>query len=433
MNSNITGSVSAITIFLQGLLSFFSPCVLPLIPVYFGYLSGGTLKTGEDGTVYYDRKKVLINTLFFVIGIGFAFFLLGLGLRTVGKFFSGNQLLFARIGGIIVILFGLYQLGVFGDSFFLSKERRIPMKFNKMAMSPFMALLMGFVFSFAWTPCIGPALSGVLLMAASAQGSAAGFALIGVYTAGFAIPFLITGIFTASLLSLFKKHKKVVRYTTKIGGVLLIIMGIIMVTGQMNNISGYFSRLAGYETVTQEQNTDPDNTDAAAGTDSDVGSTDTESASTTDSEDSMAAHDFTLTDQNGVAHTLSDYKGKIVFLNFWATWCPPCRAEMPYIQAIYEENFATENSDLVILSVAFPNRNGEEDITGIKAFLNENGYTYPVLMDTGGELISPYGISAFPTTFMIDKDGNVFGYVPGGMSKEMMESIISQTRTGVTD
>ena len=427
MNLDVSGSVSAITVFLQGLLGFFSPCVLPLIPVYFGYLSGGTLKTDENGVVSYDRKKVIINTLFFVLGTAFAFFLLGLGLRTAGRFFGENRLLFARIGGVIVILFGLYQLGVFGDSFFLSKERRLPVKFNKMAMSPVTALLMGFVFSFSWTPCIGPALSGVLLMAASASSEATGFLLIGVYALGFAIPFLVTGFFTASLLSLFKKHKKVVKYTVRIGGALLIIMGLLMVTGQMNRLSGFFSQLAGQETAVQEQSATADNTDAAV-SDSDADNTDPAGSA-----DSEAAVDFTLTDQYGISHTLSDYRGKIVFLNFWATWCPPCREEMPYIQEIYEENLAAENSDLVILSVAFPDMGREGDVSSIREFLDENGYTYPVLMDADGELLSPYGISAFPTTFMIDKDGNVFGYVPGGMSKEMMESVISQTRAGVMD
>lgn len=427
MNLDVSGSVSAITVFLQGLLGFFSPCVLPLIPVYFGYLSGGTLKTDENGVVSYDRKKVIINTLFFVLGTAFAFFLLGLGLRTAGRFFGENRLLFARIGGVIVILFGLYQLGVFGDSFFLSKERRLPVKFNKMAMSPVTALLMGFVFSFAWTPCIGPALSGVLLMAASASSEATGFLLIGVYALGFAIPFLATGFFTASLLSLFKKHKKVVKYTARIGGALLIIMGLLMVTGQMNRLSGFFSQLAGQETAVQEQSAAADNTDAAV---SDSAADNTDPAGSADSE---AAVDFTLTDQYGISHTLSDYRGKIVFLNFWATWCPPCREEMPYIQEIYEENLAAENSDLVILSVAFPDMGREGNVSSIREFLDENGYTYPVLMDADGELLSPYGISAFPTTFMIDKDGNVFGYVPGGMSKEMMESVISQTRAGAMD
>ena len=116
MNFNIETSVSALTVFLQGVLSFFSPCVLPLIPLYVSYFAGGAKKIEEDGTVTYPRKKVMLNTLFFVLGISFTFFLLGLGFTALGRFFSGNRIWFARFGGILMILFGLYQLGIFGRS-----------------------------------------------------------------------------------------------------------------------------------------------------------------------------------------------------------------------------------------------------------------------------------------------------------------------------
>ncbi len=100
MNLTLDVDIPVITVFVQELLSFFSPCVLPLIPVYMGYLSGGTKQTDEVGNVRYDRKKVFINTFFFVVGVSFAFFLLGFVMTTVGRFLSGNQLLFARIGGM---------------------------------------------------------------------------------------------------------------------------------------------------------------------------------------------------------------------------------------------------------------------------------------------------------------------------------------------
>ena len=173
-------SVPAITVFVQGLLSFFSPCVLPLLPLYISYLSGGTAVKRKDGRMQYKRSKVMLHTLFFVIGISFAFFVLGLGVSAVGTFFKSNQAMFARVGGIVVILFGLYQLRVFGFSQTLERERRLPFRLDRFAMSPFTALLLGFTFSFAWTPCVGPALTSVLLMAASASTRMAGFALIGV-------------------------------------------------------------------------------------------------------------------------------------------------------------------------------------------------------------------------------------------------------------
>ena len=107
MGFTIETGISGVTVFLQGLLSFFSPCVLPLVPLYIGYLAGGAKTVDEDGAIHYRRSKVIVNTLFFVLGVSFAFFLLGFGFTAVGKFFSGNRVLFARIGGVLVILFGV--------------------------------------------------------------------------------------------------------------------------------------------------------------------------------------------------------------------------------------------------------------------------------------------------------------------------------------
>lgn len=409
MGFTIETGISAITVFVQGLLSFFSPCVLPLVPLYLGYLSGG-LNSGLDGTEKEEagasasaaKIKLFVRVLFFTLGISGAFFVLGLGASAAGSFFGEHRMLFARIGGVLIILFGLYQLGVFGNSSVLGKERRIPLRLEKMTMSPVTALIMGFAFSFAWTPCVGPALTSVLLMAGSAQTEALGFLLIGVYTLGFILPFLAAGIFTAQLLGFFRRHMKAVRYTVKIGGVLMILMGVLMFTGKMNDITGYLSTVqsgTAQETEESEQQLTP-----------------------------APLADLELTDQFGSTHTLSDYKGKVIFLNFWATWCGPCRNEMPDIQKLYEEYSAQgEDAEVVILGIAGPGIGQEGSAEEIADFMEENGYTYPVLMDAGGEMFTRYGISAFPTTFMIDKDGNVYGYVPGQMTENIMRSIIDQT------
>ena len=444
-------SIPAVTVFLQGLISFFSPCVLPLLPLYIGYLSGGTGVRGEDGKIHYHRGKVMVNTLFFVLGISFAFFLLGLGMTAVGSFFHSSQAMFARIGGVLIVFFGLYQLGIFGTSRVLGQERRLPFQLDKLAMSPVTALLMGFTFSFAWTPCVGPALTSVLLMAASAASRMAGFVLIGVYTLGFVLPFLAVGLFTTTLLEFFKKHRGVVQYTVKIGGILMVAMGLMMFTGKMNDITGYLSRVtAGTEQneaaqkIPEEDGTEDngaakENADGAEGSSSAQEGTDvSEDAGAAASADETKtgstlppAIDFELKDQYGNTHRLSDYKGKTVFLNFWATWCPPCKAEMPDIQKLYETYDQEGEEALIVLGVAAPGQWQEQDEEGVKAFLEDKGYTYPVLMDSSGNTFLQYGVSSYPTTFMIDRDGNVFGYVPGMLSFDMMESIVQQTMTGV--
>lgn len=429
MGFSLDVSVPVFTVFLQGLISFFSPCVLPLIPLYIGYLSGGTKTVGEDGKVYYGRKKVMINTLFFVIGISFTFFLLGLGVSALGTAFKGSQTLFARIGGILIIAFGLYQLGFFGKSRMLSSEHRLPFKLDRLAMSPWTALIMGFTFSFAWTPCVGPALSSVLLMAASANTKVLGFVLIGVYTLGFILPFLAVGVFSTTLLDLFKRHNNVVKYTVKAGGVLMILMGAMMFTGKMNAITGYLSDVQ----TSQEQNKqEEEKSKEQTAQEENVQAEEQESEAPKQDEDAELtdAIDFELKDQFGNVHKLSDYKGKTIFMNFWATWCPPCRAEMPDIQKLYEAYQSEENPEVVILGIAAPGYGNEQNEEGIKKFMEENGYTYPVLMDEGGSLFEQYGVDSYPTTFMITKEGKVFGYVSGQLTEDLMKSIIAQTIEG---
>ena len=145
----------------------------------------------------------------------------------------------------------------------------------------------------------------------------------------------------------------------------------------------------------------------------------------------LPAIDFTLQDQFGETHTLSEYKGKTVFLNFWATWCHWCVTEMDDIQKLYEEYQAAGDDSVVILGIAAPEYGQEGTEEEIAAFLEENGYTYPVVMDEGGNVFTSYGVYSYPTTFMIDKDGNVFGYAPGMLTEDMMRSIIEQTATGI--
>ncbi len=449
MGFSLETSVPALTVFIQGLLSFFSPCVLPLIPLYVGYLAGGAAKEGDDGTIEYPRKKVLVNTLFFVVGVSFAFFLLGFGFTALGQFFTGNQRVFSVVAGIVMAAFGLYMLGAFGKTRVIETEHRLPFNLGRFAMNPLVALVLGFTFSFAWTPCVGPVLASVLLMASSSASAATGFALVGVYAVGFVLPFLAVGLFTGEVLRFFRTHGNVVKYTVKVGGALLIVMGVMTVTGWMNGVTSYLSSF-GAAPAAQEQPADQDAADAENGGGSDGGGP-SDGASGSDrpsgggsadagaaSKDGMrlAPHaDLVLVDQDGTEHRLSDYRGKTVFLNFFATWCGPCQREIPDIEALYRD--CGENAgEVVVLGVANPKtsehpQNSDVGVDEVEAFIDEYGITYPVLMDTTGQLFSSFGVSSFPTTFMIDKDGYVFGYAAGMLTADVMDNIVDQTISGV--
>ena len=222
----LTANFSSLLVFLEGFLSFFSPCILPIIPIYMGYLAGNGKIINDEGTVFYERKTVLFNTIFFVLGISSVFFMLGLSFSTLGIFLNKNKVLFGRIGGIIIIAMGLVQLNIIKLNF-LNIEKRVHLNIDPNKMNPLIAYIMGFTFSFAWTPCVGPALSSVLILASNAF--------------GFIIPFIILGLFTAETLNFFKEKRKFVRYTIKIGGIILVIIGVMTFTGSFAAFSRFLT------------------------------------------------------------------------------------------------------------------------------------------------------------------------------------------------
>lgn len=403
----LTDNINFILVFLGGIFSFFSPCIIPLLPFYMSYLSGNTAVTDENGSLSYNQKKVFIHTIFFILGISAAFFILGLSFSKLGGFFNSNRVLFTRISGVLILFLGLFQIGLLKNNF-MEREHRIG--FDSKEINPLIAFIIGFTFSFAWTPCIGPVLSTVLIMASGAKTAFMGNMLILVYTLGFVIPFLLLGVFTTKILNFLKAKKSFLKYSIKISGAILIIIGIMTLSGFNLNI------LAAGQ---QPQNANADYIAKA------------EEPAKEAKEEKLPAYDFELKDQYGNTHKLSDYKGKVVFLNFWATWCPPCREEMPHIEEIYKE-YGYNKNDVVILGAASPATAEnpspqDESEEKIKAFLTKNNYTFPVVFDIKGEIFRNYYINAFPTTFMIDREGNIMGYVAGGLSKENMKKIIEMT------
>ncbi|WP_448819973.1 redoxin domain-containing protein [Cetobacterium sp.] len=382
--------------FLGGFLSFFSPCVIPIIPIYFSFLAGNGKKNDCYGNIIYNQKKVFFNTLFFIFGISTSFFILGFSFTAIGDIAFSQKDIISKIGGIIIIALGLFQLGIIKLNP-LYKEKRIA--YTNKRITPLVAFITGFTFSFAWTPCIGPILSSVLILAASLKDNTIGNLLIFIYSLGFVIPFLLIGLFTATLLNFFKSKQKFLKYTVKIAGVFLIIIGTLTFFGYTNQLSNYFLSSPSNSLISN-------NSDAVLNKDS-----------------------YRLIDQYGNEHILSDYKGKVVFLNFWATWCPPCKEEMPYIEELYKE-FGENKKDVIILGITNPvteeNLNGQDkNIDEIKYFLQENNYSFPTVFDRTGIYFDNFKIRAFPTTYIIGKDGEIKTAIPGAMTKQQMLKLIN--------
>ena len=381
--------ISLALVFVEGLVSFLSPCVLPIILIYMGYLAGNSNEKRNS------NKKVLLFTISFIFGILLAIFLMNASINLLQSFLKEHMTLFVRIGGILIVLLGIYQLGFIKINF-LQRTFRFSLKTDN-KMNVMVAFIMGFTFSFAWTPCIGPALSSILLLAASSGDFWYSNFLMIIYAFGFTLPFLVLGLFTNKALNWLNSHRDIVKYTTKIGAVILIIFGLMMFSGKLNTISNYMSPSQGQVSTNPAENSD----------------------------DSVN-YGNALLNQDDKPISLADYHGKVVFLNFWATWCPPCQREMPEIQKLSEKYQNSE--DIAILTVVMPG--GQEmDAAGIKKFLKEKGFTMPVIFDDG-RLSSSFQITSLPTTYMFDRDGNVYGSVVGQLSSDMMENIIDRTLKG---
>jgi cytochrome c-type biogenesis protein len=229
--------LSEITIwlaFFAGVVSFLSPCIFPLVPAYLAQLTGTTI---SDNQVHADRSLILSRSIGFIIGFTLIFLLLGAASSLLGQAFWDNRLLLERIGGIIIVVFGLQMAGIISIRMLLSEKRitHTPKKSTSFLGS----VMFGFLFGIGWSPCIGLVLSSILLLASQAETMFTGMFMLFVYSMGMGVPFLLIALLWSKSLSKMKKLNKVLPKIQKISGYIMIVLGILLFTGQFRIISAY--------------------------------------------------------------------------------------------------------------------------------------------------------------------------------------------------
>ena len=218
--------------FLAGLISFLSPCVLPLIPGYISYISG----TSFDKLVEKKRDLIVIKTIFFTLGFSFVFIALGSTASFIGIFFLTNSDIFRIIAGVIIIFFSLQLIGIINFKFMNKDVRIFTDQYSHNLAFP---VLVGAAFGFGWTPCIGPILGSILTLAAIEANISKSIFLLSSYSLGLAIPFIISGVLIDKFLYFSKNFRKYLSKITKVGGIILLLTGIAILTGQLQ-VLGFF-------------------------------------------------------------------------------------------------------------------------------------------------------------------------------------------------
>ena len=222
--------VSYTAALVAGLLSFFSPCVLPLIPAYFTFITGFSLEELTAGCNAKIRTKVFLSTLAYVLGFSSVFILMGASASFLGNLISHYRELIRIIGGIIIIILGIHLTGIIHIKG-LDYEKRIELK--KRPLHIFGTFIIGMAFGAGWTPCIGPLLGSILIVSSNQETVWKGIVLLEIYSAGLAAPFIIISIFINFLLIFFKKASRVLKYVNVAAGGLLIVIGLLLVSNRL--------------------------------------------------------------------------------------------------------------------------------------------------------------------------------------------------------
>jgi cytochrome c-type biogenesis protein len=384
--------------FVAGILSFLSPCVLPLVPGYISLMSGvsiDTLKEGGSGSN--SRRAVILNSLAFNAGLSVIFLALGATAGLVGASIISNPWV-RIIGGIVIIAFGLQLIGLlkisalYKDTRFFSDDK---------PRGPLGSFTLGIAFAAGWTPCIGPILGGIIGLAATSGGWRSGLILSAFYSAGLALPFLLTGLGLNQFLTFYGKFRKHLHKVEVVSGVVLIIVGLLVMSGQSTLLAS--SRLAAWLPNAEgwiKVKPPAISTAAAPGNNAKF----------------ELAPDVQFQTLAGQPFNLGQLRGNVVLLNFWATWCIPCREEIPVLNAMQHD---LETRGLKIVGASL-----EDTADAVESYQKEvRKFEYQVLVG-GSEANAKFGGTPLPTTYLIDREGRIRQKIIGARDRAGWEAAV---------
>ncbi|MDR0486627.1 MAG: redoxin domain-containing protein [Treponema sp.] len=385
MNEN----VSVLLAFGAGVLSFLSPCVLPLVPSYLCII-GGSPATDEN------RPRPISRTVSFILGFSAVFIVLSVVFSAAFSIMSGVSRVVNLISGAVIIVLGINVL--FDFLSFLNYEKRFHLKSKPRGIAG--AFLAGGAFGAGWTPCVGPVLAGILLLAAQSGGIPRAVLYLVFYSAGLGLPFLLAALFFDTFVKVSAKLRSRLPLVRRVSGVLLIAIGVLIITGRYQMFSALAAGWQAKLPVPQAAVSDNKVPGEVIGAFQEAG--------IPVLAEGVSIIDFTLPLPDGTNLTLSHLKGKAVFLNFWAVWCGPCRAEMPSMEAVYQK-LKDRGPEIVAVNLG-------DSKEKTAAFMNENRLSFPAALDERSMIGSYYSVQAVPTTYIIDRRGLIIARLVGSIN-----------------
>src|SRR2546430_3169076 len=390
--------ISFVNIFIAfagGLLPFLSPCALPLVPGYISLMSGISIdhvKNVGSGA----RRAVILNSLAFNAGLSVIFLALGGTAGLVGSAIISNAWV-RIIGGLVIIVFGLHLIGLLKIKYLYKDTRQFS---NEKPHGMLGSLTLGIAFAAGWTPCIGPILGGIIGLAATSGGWKGGLLLSAFYSAGLAVPFLVTGLGINQFLSFYGKFRRHLHKVEVVSGIILILIGLLVMSNRVTLLAS--SHLAAW-LPNFESHLKP------------IGIPEAKAPDKAGKQNFPAAPDVQFTKLDGSPLHLKDLRGRVVLLNFWATWCIPCRSEIPSLSAM-ERDF--ESRGLSIIGVSY-----DDTADLVQQFQKDIPQSYQVVLggrEVGADLLA----APLPTTYIIDREGRIREKIIGERTRTQFESSI---------